>query len=504
MTHIIDTTPGPIDDNGNRPKLKPTPKPAPKPKPTDPVRIDRYNPTERRPLGEAPSTKKVTEYTVKSGDTVSKIAARYHMSTAEVIKLNKLKHNGNVINVGQKLYVYLPKSNYVTDRYTPHPTGTTDPDSYKKHVVKYGDTLSAIASKYKVTVADLVKWNNIKNPNIIYPNQIFRVEPLKPAKPKKPTTKSISSGYQYVAPKKPDVKQYPHVNEVIKNMPIIMKYAEEYINNKSLHNDYSVVTNKNILVLEYLSKDYTTFKKDSGWKAKIQTVLFKFVSGNFVNGFASYVQKRDPKLYNEMEKYIGSNRVDVRDNVGRITDVAHTSFTTRVHLERNATPNFWSGWGGDLATGAADVHSIMEKYPHLDVQKVADAVIGGHPNVESEYLKKHGVKTGYHFNFTDMTDDADAIRIARSIRKKGNSKWDVTHEFSEHYETIDNHNRFYQFKHDGLDYSSKEALEESIYKKLNQQLLEEFGFSIFKDGATEEEQRAVSRAFANYIKSHRN
>ena len=44
------------------------------------------------------------------------------------------------------------------------------------YIVKSGDTLSAIAMKYGTTVAQLVKWNGIKNPNLIYVNQKIRVK----------------------------------------------------------------------------------------------------------------------------------------------------------------------------------------------------------------------------------------------------------------------------------------------------------------------------------------
>ena len=37
----------------------------------------------------------------------------------------------------------------------------------KKYTVKSGDTLSAIAAKFGVTVKDLVAWNNIANPDVI-------------------------------------------------------------------------------------------------------------------------------------------------------------------------------------------------------------------------------------------------------------------------------------------------------------------------------------------------
>ena len=44
------------------------------------------------------------------------------------------------------------------------------------YTVKSGDNLTKIASKYGTTVNQLVIWNNIKNPNLIYAGQKLRVK----------------------------------------------------------------------------------------------------------------------------------------------------------------------------------------------------------------------------------------------------------------------------------------------------------------------------------------
>ncbi len=44
------------------------------------------------------------------------------------------------------------------------------------YTIQRGDTLSGIAKKYSTTVNQLVNWNNIVNPNLIYPNQRIRVK----------------------------------------------------------------------------------------------------------------------------------------------------------------------------------------------------------------------------------------------------------------------------------------------------------------------------------------
>lgn len=46
----------------------------------------------------------------------------------------------------------------------------------KYYIVKKGDTLTKIAKMYNTTVNQLVKWNNIKNKNLIYVNQKLRVK----------------------------------------------------------------------------------------------------------------------------------------------------------------------------------------------------------------------------------------------------------------------------------------------------------------------------------------
>ena len=54
--------------------------------------------------------------------------------------------------------------------------GGTSSSSAVYYTVKKGDTLSKIASEYGTTVSQIVKWNNIPNPNLIYIGQKFRVK----------------------------------------------------------------------------------------------------------------------------------------------------------------------------------------------------------------------------------------------------------------------------------------------------------------------------------------
>lgn len=97
-----------------------------------------------------------TYYIVKSGDTLSYIALWYNTTVEELVKLNNIQ-NPNLIYVGQKILI----------------TTSGDPNKQNQitYIVKRGDNLTKIAKRYRTTVNKIVILNNIQNPNLIYPGQ---------------------------------------------------------------------------------------------------------------------------------------------------------------------------------------------------------------------------------------------------------------------------------------------------------------------------------------------
>ena len=100
-------------------------------------------------------------YTVKAGDTLSKIADEYNVTVESIARENSIS-NPNVIYVGQVLKIE-------TVRYNVHATGKVI------YLVKSGDTLSQIAQTYGTTVNELVRINDIQNPNLIYVGEKIRI-----------------------------------------------------------------------------------------------------------------------------------------------------------------------------------------------------------------------------------------------------------------------------------------------------------------------------------------
>ncbi len=116
----------------------------------------------------SPSLMKWDQVLVESGDTLSGLAARHHVPVSVLKNTNNLKNN--TIRVGQKLRLPRDEQMLVDPLYVAAANElqklqsgliASERVSYK---VRSGDSLSVIARRYKVSVRDLQKWNNISDP----------------------------------------------------------------------------------------------------------------------------------------------------------------------------------------------------------------------------------------------------------------------------------------------------------------------------------------------------
>ncbi|MER2040094.1 LysM peptidoglycan-binding domain-containing protein [Desemzia incerta] len=125
----------------------------------------------------APSTSKEsntgssTSYTIQSGDTLSGIARKHNTTVANLKSLNKL--SSDTIYVGQKLTIQGTASSNSTAPAPKQETVVSNLDV--NYTVKSGDTLTAIANKYSVSVSDLKSWNKLSS-DTIYVGQKLAVK----------------------------------------------------------------------------------------------------------------------------------------------------------------------------------------------------------------------------------------------------------------------------------------------------------------------------------------
>ena len=108
-----------------------------------------------------------TTYTVKRGDTLSEIALRYNTTVANLVRINNIK-NPDLVFPGQKIVIY--SSNVQIN--TIDGKNSCGKILYK---IKYGDTLTSIAKRFGCTVNEIAKFNNIKNPNLIYAGDTIQI-----------------------------------------------------------------------------------------------------------------------------------------------------------------------------------------------------------------------------------------------------------------------------------------------------------------------------------------
>ena len=113
--------------------------------------------TTKKPKVDKKKVKKVSEptlvvYKVRPGDNLYEIAKRSNTTIAQIRKDSGIK--GDIIHPGQTIKVRFTPKGYKADKNKQTETSTT-------YVVKKGDMLSKVAAKHGVTLAALLKANNL-------------------------------------------------------------------------------------------------------------------------------------------------------------------------------------------------------------------------------------------------------------------------------------------------------------------------------------------------------
>jgi LysM repeat protein len=103
-------------------------------------------------------------YKVRQGDTLSGIAQKSRLTVAELKRLNNL--SSNKLKLGQVLKVAKSSGSTKNTKQTASAGKTQTTTASATHKVKQGDTLSGIAQKAKISVAELKRLNNLSSNNL--------------------------------------------------------------------------------------------------------------------------------------------------------------------------------------------------------------------------------------------------------------------------------------------------------------------------------------------------
>ena len=117
--------------------------------------------------------------TVKPGETLSDIAARYNISLTKLMRMNDIS-NPDHVEIGSRLTV----------------PGSTVQAGSGRHLVSSGETLSGIASRYNVSPRDLMALNGLADANHVELGQTLTLpsSAVVPAKRPKPAPITVVAG----------------------------------------------------------------------------------------------------------------------------------------------------------------------------------------------------------------------------------------------------------------------------------------------------------------------
>lgn len=132
------------------------------------------------PAGLPPAETEIRKHVVVEGDTVIGIAAAYGVDAASILSANGLG-TSSMIFPGES--IVLPPSASAAPAATESAEPALDSAAPESHTVAEGDTLSGIAAAHDLTVADLDRVNGLGGSTVIHPGQVLvvgRPEPVVP------------------------------------------------------------------------------------------------------------------------------------------------------------------------------------------------------------------------------------------------------------------------------------------------------------------------------------
>lgn len=231
-----------------------------------------------------------------------------------------------------------------------------------------------------------------------------------------------------------------------------------------------------------------------------------FTTGHVIdNGFVSDVQEQEPELWNRIYEYIKKNSAEaprslLSDGETGLIDLSHMAATLEAYLSSGLAPDFWAGWGGDLATGMADTTANYNGrnesdsiYRGWELQEIADATIG---------------KESLSCNYTDFCSDFDAYKIAQYLKEEYANSTEETWNFHLLSDALTwyyggQHRSRFQWIVEELDCQpTTGALNAKIHDKMNGALerMPVLGLLASKGKEPSREVNAACcNAFANYI-----
>lgn len=288
---------------------------------------------------------------------------------------------------------------------------------------------------------------------------------------------------KYTQPAKSSNESLDNISVILDDLKTLGKLYHDYYMNKSgleVAPTLSMITVGVCNYLRHIKYDGLT------WAA----ALLDPIDSQFVE----YVHNSE-ELGEKLLPYINKDAKNLRDAGDGIIDLAHMAATLEGYAGVTPSPDFWTGWGADLASGMADVTkklpaSVFEINASMVTQAAYDT-IGGNSKC----------------NFSDFCCDFDAIKISQLITKNEKDptfKCETGKEFGELLETY--YSDFYKdrftYIFSDLDCAVDahiDTVTSTIYTKMTGADEQTVLLTKFGESPSDEVVQNSCRAFAQYI-----
>ena len=234
-----------------------------------------------------------------------------------------------------------------------------------------------------------------------------------------------------------------------------------------------------IKVINELTLNFLRYFKYKGmeWSATL---------GKSSDSFVRYVKGDKQDLYDKIYKYIRNDPKNDDSNLYNfIIDLPHLAATIQGYTSSPIVPDFWTGWGGDLATAMKDVTNLIEGKDYKNNPSgAAKHVIGN---------------KGFTFELLDIYADIDAIKLA-DLAKTAKLSDALENYYKNH---CNSSNRCKYIVEDIMGKSTQNITEDILTRQIITRMTgidEKVGLLKMKAGDPEENVlNNTCRAFAQYI-----
>lgn len=344
--------------------------------------------------GDTYTVSKTKYHKVRRGDNLSEIADRYNVSMSEIKRWNRLKSNkaplgrNLMIVTSERVAARVKKTNVdtiavavvnkadtglvVSQKEAPSKNYKEEKvvsfkDVTKFHQVKKGDNLGEIADKYGVTIAEVKKWNKLRNNNVALGKKLKIISNERVVTTVRKLVKSEAIAYEKPKSEPSDyyvVQQGDNLNSIAKKHNISIDELKQW---NSL-NDNTIQLESKLKIAE-IAVNKNDQQEEAAPKTEVKNVEYVVQKGDNLGSIArkNGVAVSDIKTWNDLSDDNVQSGTRIIVNKRLIID--STPAVAEKSLRKGASSNHQNDDHYFVKKGDS-LFSIAKKYPGVTISDI--------------------------------------------------------------------------------------------------------------------------------------